>query len=75
MRSSTLSNLPGPKKPVREQCARGSQEAPPHLPDEPHILPRDTQPENDQKLLHSQLRLTLPDQPPPRIRAEAVAAA
>jgi hypothetical protein len=39
------------------------------------ILPRYPQPENDRKLLLSQLRLTLPDQPPPRIRAEAVAAA
>ena len=28
-------NLPAPKKPVQEQCARESQEAPPHLPDEP----------------------------------------
>ena len=39
------------------------------------VLPRYTEPENDQKLLLSQLRLTLPDQPPPRIRAQAVAAA
>jgi hypothetical protein len=39
------------------------------------ILPRYTQPENDQKLLLSQLRLTLPDQPPPRIRAKALVAA
>jgi hypothetical protein len=39
------------------------------------VLPRYTQPDNDQKLLLSQLKLTLPDQPPPRIRAEAVAAA
>ena len=39
------------------------------------VLPRYTQPENDQRLLLSQLRLTLPDQPPPRIRAKALAAA
>jgi IS4 transposase len=39
------------------------------------ILPRYTQPENDQKLLLSQLRLTLPDQPSPRIRTKALAAA
>ena len=39
------------------------------------VLPRYTQPENDQKLLLSQLRLTLPEQPPPRIRAQTLAAA
>jgi transposase len=37
-------------------------------------LPRYTQPDNDQKLLLSQLRLNLPKQPPPRIRANAAAA-
>lgn len=31
------------------------------------ILPRYTQLDTDQKLLLSQLKLTLPDQPPPRI--------
>jgi transposase len=43
-----------------------------HLPttDGRHlILPRHTQPDRDQKLLLAQLRLTLPDQPPPRIAA------
>lgn len=38
------------------------------------VLPRFTQPDNDQKLLLSQLKLTLPEQPPPRIRVHAVAA-
>ena len=31
------------------------------------ILPRYTQPEKDQQLLLHQLKLTLPEQPPPRI--------
>jgi hypothetical protein len=35
------------------------------------ILPRYTQPEADQQLLLSQLKLTLPDQPPPRIQSQA----
>jgi hypothetical protein len=35
------------------------------------ILPRYTQPEPDQALLLHRLRLTLPPQPPPRIRATA----
>jgi len=35
------------------------------------ILPRYTQPEPDQQLLLSQLNLTLPDQPPPRIQSQA----
>ena len=35
------------------------------------ILPRYTQPETDQKLLLSQLKLTLPAQPPPRIHSHA----
>ena len=34
------------------------------------ILPRYTQPDTDQKLLLSQLKLTLPDQPPPRIQSQ-----
>jgi transposase len=34
------------------------------------ILPRYTQPEVDQQLLLSQLKLTLPDQPPPRIQSQ-----
>ena len=34
------------------------------------ILPRHTQPEPDQQLLLSQLKLTLPDQPPPRIQSQ-----
>jgi transposase len=34
------------------------------------ILPRYTQPDADQKLLLSQLKLTLPEQPPPRIQAQ-----
>jgi transposase len=38
------------------------------------ILPRVTQPEPDQQLLLSQLKLTLPDQPPPRIQQATVAA-
>ena len=33
------------------------------------ILPRYTQPEPDQQLLLSQLKLTLPEQPPPRIQS------
>ena len=39
------------------------------------ILPRYTQPDNDQQLLLSQLKLTLPEQPPPRIRAHSADAA
>ena len=39
------------------------------------ILPRYTQPEPDQQLLLSQLKLTLPDQPPPRIQSQAARAA
>jgi transposase len=35
------------------------------------VLPRHTQPEPDQALLLHRLRLTLPPQPPPRIRATA----
>ncbi len=34
------------------------------------ILPRYTQPDADQKLLLSQLKLTLPEQPPPRIQSQ-----
>jgi transposase len=34
------------------------------------ILPRYTQPDADQKLLLSQLKLTLPEQPPPRIQTQ-----
>ena len=34
------------------------------------ILPRYTQPDTDQKLLLSQLKLTLPEQPPPRIQSQ-----
>ena len=34
------------------------------------ILPRYTQPDTDQKLLLSQLKLTLPGQPPPRIHSQ-----
>jgi hypothetical protein len=34
------------------------------------ILPRYTQPDSDQKLLLSQLKLTLPEQPPPRIQPQ-----
>ncbi len=34
------------------------------------ILPRYTQPDPDQKLLLSQLKLTLPEQPPPRIQSQ-----
>jgi hypothetical protein len=39
------------------------------------ILPRYTQPEVDQQLLLSQLKLTLPDQPSPRIQSQAARAA
>ncbi len=49
-----------------------------HLPttDGRHlVLPRYTQPDGDQKLLLQQLKLRLPDQPPPRITAEASASA
>jgi hypothetical protein len=35
------------------------------------VLPRYTQPQPDQALLLHRLRLTLPPQPPPRIRARA----
>ena len=38
-------------------------------------LPRYTQPDSDQKLLLSQLKITLPDQPPPRIQSQPVEAA
>jgi len=34
------------------------------------ILPRYTQPDADQKLLLSQQKLTLPEQPPPRIQSQ-----
>lgn len=34
------------------------------------ILPRYTQPDTDQKLLLSRLKLTLPEQPPPRIQSQ-----
>jgi hypothetical protein len=39
------------------------------------ILTRYTQPDRDQELLLHQLKLTLPEQPPPKIRATAAAAA
>jgi hypothetical protein len=39
------------------------------------ILPRYTQPDADQQLLLSQLKLTLPDQPPPRIQSHNARAA
>ena len=39
------------------------------------ILPRYTQPEPDQQLLLSQLKLTLPDQPLPRIQSQTATAA
>jgi hypothetical protein len=39
------------------------------------ILSRYTQPEPDQQLLLSQLKLTLPDQPPPRIQSQTAEAA
>lgn len=39
------------------------------------ILSRYTQPEPDQRLLLSQLKLTLPDQPPPRIQSHIARAA
>jgi hypothetical protein len=35
------------------------------------ILPRYAQPDDDQKLLLPQLKLTLPSQPPPRIHAQS----
>lgn len=38
------------------------------------ILPRYTQPDADQRLLLQRLKLTLPDQPPPRIQATQVPA-
>ncbi len=49
-----------------------------HLPttDGRHIvLPRHTQPENDQKILLQQLKLTLPPQPSPRLTAATATAA
>ena len=39
------------------------------------ILSRYTQPESDQQLLLSQLKLTLPEQPPPRIQSQTAKAA
>jgi hypothetical protein len=39
------------------------------------ILPRYTQPDPDQQLLLSQLKLTLPEQPPPRIQSQDARAA
>ena len=39
------------------------------------ILPRYTQPDTDQQLLLSQLKLTLPEQPPPRIQSHDARAA
>ena len=39
------------------------------------ILPRYTQPDADQKLLLSRLKLTLPEQPPPRIQSKDAAVA
>ena len=38
------------------------------------VLPRYTQPTKDQQILLSQLKLDLPEQPPPRIYSEAVPA-
>jgi transposase len=38
------------------------------------VLPRYTQPNRDQKILLSQLKLDFPDQPPPRIHSEALRA-
>lgn len=38
------------------------------------VLPRYTQPTRDQKILLSELKLPLPDQPPQRIRSEAICA-
>jgi len=35
------------------------------------IMPRYTQPEKDQRLVLEKLKLNLPEQPPPRIRAQA----
>lgn len=49
-----------------------------HLPttDGRHlVLPRYTQPDRDQKLLLQQLKLHLPEQPPPRITADAAVSA
>ena len=49
-----------------------------HLPttDGRHlVLPRYTQPEKDQLLLLQQLKLQLPEQPPPRITSESTATA
>ena len=45
-----------------------------HLPTTDHrllVLPRYTQPDPDQRLLLSQLKLLLPKQPPPRISGRA----
>ena len=36
------------------------------------VLPRYTQPDKDQQLLLSQLKLELPDQPPPKIYSQAL---
>ena len=38
------------------------------------VLPRYTQPDKDQQILLSQLKLELPDQPPPKIYSQALAA-
>jgi hypothetical protein len=38
------------------------------------VLPRYTQPDKDQKILLSQLKLELPDQPPPKIYSQALGA-
>ncbi|MCP4375621.1 MAG: hypothetical protein GY794_05540 [bacterium] len=46
-----------------------------HLPttDGHHlVLPRYTQPDKDQQLLLSQLKLEFPDQPPPKIYSQAL---
>ena len=37
------------------------------------VLPRDTQPEKDVQALLNQIRITLPSQPPPRIKASLIA--
>jgi hypothetical protein len=39
------------------------------------VLPRYTQPDTDQKLLLTQLKLRLPDQPPPSIQSQPAAVA
>ena len=38
------------------------------------VLPRYTQPDQDQQILLSQLKLELPDQPPPKIYSQALGA-